>query len=231
MDAKITEDPLSIEYDLPQAKIIFGKSLLKKEVLFEHSTSVEYCFLDQVHSDVCVEATCRNQATADSHWTQQKMRAPVIRTADCLPLFIVNPDCILGIHGGWRGLEKEIIQKSLQTSQFKIQPSSAVFIGPHIQSNSFEVSLEVGERLTHALLKASSKIPPGFRTAHINPSKVWMDLSLLANAQLQSCGFEPHQIISSRKDTFTDLEFNSFRRDSGELRNWSFGFLKSEKVF
>lgn len=81
--------------------------------------------------------------------TNQAKLALCISTADCLPIMIYSPISrwVAGIHAGWRGVASQIFRDTLLKLDAVGVPreSLQIFIGPHIQMESFEVHKDVKE--------------------------------------------------------------------------------------
>ena len=204
-----------------------------------------FSLLKQTHSDIVVEAprlieaegtsidvSAREVPTADAQFTREKKIALCIRTADCLPVLIYDPETesVAAIHAGWRGIENEIILKTM--SVLKRLGSSLeraqAGIGPHIGADSFEVGLDVAKSL-----EARFDAVRGFSdestslVAHENPEKARVNLLAIARAQLKSCGIESERVVELAIDTYLSQAHESFRRDREKAtRQISFIALK-----
>jgi YfiH family protein len=71
-----------------------------------------------------------------------------ISCADCTPAFIYDKKnkVIAGIHSGWRGTEKKIIQKTVNRlfNEFNSSPENLfVYMGPSISQKNYEVGPEI----------------------------------------------------------------------------------------
>jgi YfiH family protein len=77
----------------------------------------------------------------------------VIRTADCLPILIADPEnrAIAAVHAGWRGTVSQILAETVRamSHQFGSRPKDLVIaIGPAIGECCYEVGPEVAERFS-----------------------------------------------------------------------------------
>ncbi|MCP4988915.1 MAG: peptidoglycan editing factor PgeF [Colwellia sp.] len=149
------------------------------------SEPVTIQWLDQVHGNQVVEVTFTSchAITADASITRQKNIALAIMTADCLPILLSHKDGIeiAAIHGGWRPLAANIIEKTLDKMQS--EPENIVaWLGPCIGSEAFEVGVEVKEAFTQQ--------DNAFATAFVKQikGKYLADLHKIAQMQLQSLG-------------------------------------------
>lgn len=154
----------------------------------EPNSSIEQTniqWLNQVHgSDVVEVATVSSEAiTADASITRQKNIALAIMTADCLPILLSHKEGreVAAIHGGWRPLAANIIEKTLNKMQSK--PSELVaWLGPCIGDDAFEVGCEVKA----AFLQLSAVFEDAFLKQ--KNGKYLANLHKIALCQLQILG-------------------------------------------
>ena len=104
-------------------------------------------------------------------------------TADCLPILLShkNGSEVAAIHGGWRSLAANIIEKTLDKMHSK--PAELVaWLGPCIGKYAFEVGSEVKEAFTQQGV--------AFNNAFIKQEngKYLADLQQIAQLQLQALG-------------------------------------------
>ena len=140
---------------------------------------------------------------ADALVTSDKGVALVVRTADCIPLFLFDPrnKVIALIHGGWRSIKKEIIKATIKTMRVKCQTKAKdlkVIFGPSIRSCCFEVEKKFLRNFPSQVLKKGSKY--------------YVDLVLTAKNQLKSQGVQGRNIFDSKICTCCDHRFFSYRR-------------------
>jgi YfiH family protein len=173
-----------------------------------HGNRVIYLNQDNGYSDTAKEG--------DAIITREKGVALAIMTADCLPILLSANDGseIAAIHGGWRPLSKNIIEKTLQqmlTPNDKI----SVWLGPCIGKKVFEVGQEVrslfiqqSNAFKHAFSLISSEQVKEKKT-----EKYLADLSLIAQLQLRSLGIK--NITSLEHCTYSmNNDYYSFRREN-----------------
>jgi len=135
-----------------------------------------------------------------------------VRVADCLPISVIDEKShSFGlIHAGWRGLEKEIIKKTIELMQkeLKIKNSDLkIFIGPHICQKHYEVKNDVSKNF--------AEFP---ETVLQKDNKEYLDLAKIAELQLIRVGVKKQNIEISKDCTFEDLHLPSFRRDKTSER-------------
>jgi polyphenol oxidase len=157
--------------------------------------------LRQVHSDIIhlVDSPPDLQLTGDGLITATPGLWLGIQTADCLPIFLVDPKrrAVGVFHAGWRGTAKRIVEKGVgeMRRHFGSRPRDLkAAIGPGIQGCCYEVGVEVREKFESQFAYAEKlfreveetdpvreKYPMLFLTARapghsILPKKIFLDL-------------------------------------------------------
>lgn len=204
--------------EIADVTIFFGNRESTPENLSTAFPDYNLARLNQTHSDIVIVHQPGLSPEGDAHCTNRRKVALCIRTADCLPVMIHDPESgwIAAIHAGWRGIENEIIVKTctrLRELGATLKGAYA-WIGPHIGVESFEVGRDVG-----AQLEARFDAVRGFVSkttalvAHANSEKTYVDLLLIARAQLYSQGLTPETTKELAIDTFTSADHASYRRD------------------
>lgn len=134
----------------------------------------------------------------------------VIKSADCLPVIVY--DClnkrIAAIHSGWKGTANSIVKEAIQkmmglgsrTEDLKI------YVGPHIQKNSFEVMDDVKD----VFEKNFSYEDIIFKK---DETHYLIDLGQVVKCDAMNLGVKEENIYISSVDTVTDQRFHSYRRD------------------
>ena len=213
-------------FETEEFTIFFGNGNVSADEIATYFSAFEFRSLNQTHSDVAVQST-RDKPSADAHFTNEPNMALMIRTADCLPVFIANPNFgVAAIHAGWRGIENDIIRKTL--SVYGPPPGGFAVIGPHIREPSFEVSTDIAEKLTQTYRRAGGARIPKLLD-HPDPKKRFVDLSLIARQQLRQSDLTSVVVVEC--NTFTSAHLESFRRDGENSgRNWSFIARKARRA-
>jgi hypothetical protein len=179
------------------------------------------------------------QPEGDALLTDQAGILLSVRTADCLPVLLVDPKrrAVGAVHAGWRGALTRIVEKAVgeMRREYGSDPRSLLAVlGPSIRPCCYEVGQQVEEafqgHFQHAdkfFRKRSGpqashpergsfcipNIQPPGRNAGSKPS-VHFDLVAVAQDQLQTTGLAPQHIASVDFCTAcrTDL-FYSYRRE------------------
>lgn len=153
----------------------------------------------QVHSDglvvISVEPgpqTRTSRAKADGLLTRWPGHLLGVRTADCLPILLVDraKRGVAAIHAGWRGTLKSIARRAVRcmTAEFasrEIDIEAA--IGPSIGPCCFEVGPEVASRFEKPFIS-------GGGSNHV-------DLVHATRSQLFQAGMDPEKIFSANACT------------------------------
>jgi YfiH family protein len=199
-------------------QIFFGNRHFSPTI--EQSPSNNLCLLKQVHGRDCVEATNKSILTADAHWTKNPQLSLLIKTADCLPIMVTSSKekWALAIHAGWRGVEQKIVSHALAPLLNKKDTSAKAYIGPHIQSQSFEVDIDVAKKILSAHALSFEKAE---KIGHKKENKHYIDLAALVTKELTELGLHQENIWQSPVDTKTDTNFHSFRRGEKDVRNFN----------
>ena len=176
----------------------FGQLGLKRE---------EMALQLQVHSDIItIVDTPGLKGESDALITNKKMVGLAISTADCTPIFIYdnNKKVIAGVHSGWRGTTKKILEKALilLSENFNSDPRDLyVYIGPCISQANYEVGEEVACMFDKKyLLQVSDK-------------KYLLDVKQANYDILISRNIPEEQIEMSPICSFENKNLHSHRRD------------------
>lgn len=139
-----------------------------------------------------------------------------IQTADCLPIFLVDPErrAIANLHAGWRGTRSRIVQHGIERMQqtFDSRPDRLIAaIGPGIGVCCYEVGDEVVEEFRREFPNAGEwfRAPSGTRRRRL-------DLAAANTRQLLEMGLPERQILQAGRCTACEPEwFFSHRREKG----------------
>jgi YfiH family protein len=107
----------------------------------------EIAHCHQVHGKTVAEGgrrTAHGEPECDALWTDRTDLALAIKTADCIPITIIDPKnhVMANIHSGWRGTVQNITAATLDAAP--LDPAASIaWIGPSIRVCCFEVGEEV----------------------------------------------------------------------------------------
>jgi len=157
--------------------------------------------LRQVHSAmplVADEPGCAGEG--DALMTNRRGLAVSVRTADCLPILIADPQArvVAAIHAGWRGTAAGIVRRTVEemTGKFGTDPSGLrAAIGPGIGVCCYQVGDEVARQFGLS-------------------GPILLDLAAENRRQLVEAGLAGAHIDLLNRCTFCDpARFHSYRRD------------------
>lgn len=167
-------------------------------------------YMRQVHSDRIVyayEPGCYEEA--DGIFTDLDDLWLAVSTADCAPVLLSCPHGVAAVHCGWRGLEKGILPKMIDTLMREFNVTAvdiSMHIGPCISQENYEVEESFTDIFDKKHFKPSSK-----------KGKVLMDLRSIAIEQAREAGIPAANIQDSGLCTFEEDElFHSYRRNKKE---------------
>jgi YfiH family protein len=179
------------------------------------------------------------QPEGDALLTDQAGILLSVRTADCLPVLLVDPKhrAVAAVHAGWRGALARIVEKAAGEMRrvYGSEPRNLLAVlGPSIRVCCYEVREKVEEAFqgrfpnadkffrkraepppSHPERRSLSFLnvqPPCYNAAS-KPS-AHLDLVAVAQDQLRSAGLAPHHVAAADFCTAccTDL-FYSYRRE------------------
>lgn len=151
-----TSAPDAYGISLPGAEAFFsGRSYdsSRYDAFFEslgiHSSSI--CRIHQQHTAevlVCEKAEDAGGRISDALITSNPDLTLLIKTADCIPVFFLDSAhrVVALTHAGWRGLESQIIPKTIRkmTDKYDVDPAQlSVAVGPCIRKCCYEVGPEL----------------------------------------------------------------------------------------
>ncbi len=172
-------------------------------------------FLNQIHSSIIrfIDRLPEKRSRGDAMITDIPEILLVIKTADCLPVLVVDEarKIIAAVHCGWKGTSKRMIQKAIHVmaGHYKCRPSSLlVALGPCIGSECYEVGEDVIQSFKRGGLSSDF-----FRAHPTQKKKYFFDLKGENISQMMSLGIEKKNIYCADGCTLCDESFPSYRRD------------------
>lgn len=214
---EIINTPLGIQIKSEKLCVLFGNKSADINSISASYKGLTFKRIKQVHGDHIVSSNPHSidfSAEADAHFTTSAHLGLCISTADCAPIMLYCPTIkmILGLHAGWRGIEKRILPKALELLRRKGSDPVKIhcFVGPHIQFKNFEVQDDVKDLLLkscrHSSLKLSAVKP-------VSESKSLVDLSAILKMQASEFNIPEKNCYFDLTDTVNDRNFHSHRRD------------------
>ncbi|MCS5592806.1 MAG: peptidoglycan editing factor PgeF [Gammaproteobacteria bacterium] len=181
--------------------------LANRQLLINHyNLPAEPKWLDQCHSNICVNVDSPYSLKADASTSQTPGVVCAVLTADCLPVFLCkkNGSAVGVIHAGWRGLLDGVIEASIEALDAN-KGEILAHLGPGISQNAFEVGTEVRAAFidSHA----------GYENAFTRCNNKYMfDLYAVARTALAAHGVE--SITGGDCCTYSEKnQYFSYRRD------------------
>jgi len=157
----------------------------------------------------------------DGMLTQTPGLSLIVSVADCLPIFLYDPEngAIGSVHSGWKGTEGKIVINAINqmSDSYGTSPSNLLCaIGPSIEGACYEVGVEVATQFDDKYLKASDE------------GKFYLDLKAVLTAQMLSTGVRFENIEISEVCNKCDADnFFSHRRE-GEKSGRMWGLIRLE---
>ncbi len=133
-----------------------------------------------------------------------------IRTADCLPVLLVDPvrRVVGAAHAGWRGMAAGIVLNTVveMERRYASRPQDLeVLLGPSIRAENYEVGEEVAAEFGPEAVVRKPEWP-----------RPHLDLPAAARRQLAAAGLSEERVFDTGLCTFAHPElFPSYRRDGG----------------
>ena len=206
------------KYDMGFQQSLYGpRHLLRKQVYKKMGLrGARLVRPSQVHGDsVCVvngqhkDRGAYHRSTVlqetDALITAERRLPLAILTADCLPIFLFDPNkrVIAMVHAGWRGVHKKIITKTVQkmSGSFKTSPSDLIVaLGPALRTCCYEVGGEFRNLFPGAIYSRGKKL--------------YFDIAAAATEQMLKCGIAAGHIYDSHICTSClHSEFFSYRKE------------------
>ncbi len=164
----------------------------------------------QVHGDDILVArdsvsSSRGCPDADAYITCQKNLPIAIRTADCVPVLLLDPKkpAIGVVHAGWKGTVKEITYKTVirMKETFGSNPlEMKAILGPAIQTCCYEVGGEFRQYFPEEIIERGGKL--------------YVDVTKNNIKQLLKAGLKKENITNTGICTCCNSKYPSFRRDA-----------------
>lgn len=167
--------------------------------------------VNQVHGDEIIfvgpefEGNGFPYPMADSIFTHLTDIPLVIRTADCLPVFLYNTFLpFIGlVHAGWRGSRCRIIDKTLVAIHQRLNADHSqtqAVLGPCIRSCCYEVGVEFRSIFPEETVRREGRY--------------FLDLAAVNKHQLARQGVKDENIYDCGVCTCCDSQYFSYRREA-----------------
>jgi len=185
-----------------------------------------HLFLEQIHSNIIhfIDKIPQKSLKGDAMVTPLPHLLLVVKTADCLPVLIVERSrrIIAAVHCGWRGTQKRVVQQVIKGMEdyYDCQLSSLlVAFGPCIGPDCYEVGEDVWQSF-----KEEGLSPEIFRPHPLQKGKYFLDLRKANLFQLLDLGVKRENIFIIDFCSHCSKILPSFRRE-GEKATRMLGFI------
>jgi YfiH family protein len=196
---------------------------------FAEGRGMRPVIMRQHHSDVVrrLEAAPDAKLDGDALMTNVPGLLLVIRTADCLPVLLVDEvhRAVAAVHCGWRGTEKRILEKAIRAmgEAYGSKPEEMrAALGPCIGAACYEVGPEVRDAFLRAGFPLSLFVERGHLPAIQVPElkkKYLLDLRAANRWLLDGLGFrKPNIFDAGPVCTHCEPRLLSFRRHPADPR-------------
>ena len=171
-------------------------------------------FLRQIHSDILhlVDDVPEETLAGDALQTDRQGILLVIKTADCLPILIVDQKkrAVAAVHCGWKSTSQKLVLKVVNglKEHFRCDSSSlSVALGPCIGKECYEVGEDVRQEFEDKGLNRKAFLPHP-----LEAGKFYLDLRLANKQQLMNGGVKDSNISLVDLCTHCEADLLSHRR-------------------
>jgi len=186
--------------------------------------------LHQVHSASIhrIDAPPEKELSGDGLMTNVPGLALVIKTADCLPVFLVDETrpTVAAVHCGWKGTQKRILERVIRelAGAYGSEPDSLLAaLGPCIGPECYEVGRDVRDGFEQAGFPEAV-----FWRSPTTEDKFLLNLREANRWLLEAAGVRRGNIFSVDACTRCRPELLSYRRDhDSSKRMFSFVAIKA----
>ena len=198
---------LSCDFSLEDS--LSGMSSQQESWVEEEFGDVDVVTMRQVHGNdvLMVDDAAMNISEADAVISRRKKALLTVRTADCLPVFLVDArnEAVGLVHAGWKGTRLQICMKTvlMMKEEYGTDLSQLqVAFGPCIRKGSYSVGSEFSEFFPDEVEERDGKL--------------WFDLALANKRQLLRAGVSEKNLWDCEIDTFRHRGCSSYRRDGDQ---------------
>ncbi len=170
-------------------------------------------------------STTANEPKADGLITNEKQKALVIGTADCICLMLFDPKnkVISNIHSGWKGTAKRIAQEAIykMIKDYDCKPQNIICcICPALRKDHFLVNEDVVNIYKNEFPKYYNKVIEETEYTNEKGKQYKIDTVLINKLMLKDIGLLDKNIIDSKICTMCESDkFYSYRTEKRNLKN------------
>lgn len=202
----------------------FFTEKIKNFEQFKNSLPIMKLYMPiQRHTDLIIVLRCYTKpAIADAIITDQREIFIGIKTADCLPVLIFDPEnnIIGAVHAGWRGTAKGILKKTIikMNEIYGCNPENLLIaMGPCIKGCCYEVGEEV--------LEALKRETPAEDYILKRNGRIHVDLSIANMLQVLVTGVKKENIWISEDCTYCKHDHYASYRFYGKTAEKQYGII------
>jgi polyphenol oxidase len=173
--------------------------------------------VSQVHGSTVLEARSPGAGVApilgeaDAVWTARPDAAVAVKTADCVPILIVDPEGrrVAAVHSGWKGTDSRVVARTVEALEAQGSKAGRLLaaIGPSIRVCCYVVAEDLARRFQAQF---------GEEVAIHEDGKVHLDLVRAVCRTLEQSGVPSQNIDVLPECTACDRQaYFSHRRDQG----------------
>ena len=219
----------------PNASRIKAFTTLRTSKLENLNLPKNQFWLNQEHGNKILNAEelfiSNSPPYADGSYTTKANVACIVKTADCLPILIMDlsENFVAAIHAGWRGLANGIINNFFQQIKpLNLSIKNLLFwLGPAIGTSAFEVGEDVFKKFSTI---TNYDYKPAFKKITINKlsNKYLANIYKIAIINLCHLGIKQHQIFTENWCTYSrnDLFYSYRKEPNNENRMYSIIWIK-----
>lgn len=198
------DDPAAVAENRRRVRAAFGGAPLAR--------------LRQVHGRVVRTAHESGVQEGDGLVSATPGLVLAVSVADCYPLLLEDPQAgaVAALHAGWRGVLGNILAAGVAqlVSLGAVPERLRLAVGPGIAGTSYQVDAALAERFAAAGYEDAVLPDPA-------PGKARLDLPTAILRQARVLGIALERIELSGRDTYSDPELFSYRRDGANSgRMW-----------
>lgn len=182
-----------------------GDGLADALAALAEATGVPFVRLNQVHEATVVEVAGPGEVvpTADGQVATGRGVGLMVRVADCVPVVLADPAAgVIGVaHAGRRGVELDVVTRTVERMRALGATDLRAWVGPHICGRCYEVPAAMRDEVV-------ARVPSTYaETSWGTPA---LDLGAGVGAQLAAAGVAVTEVPGC---TLEDQRFHSYRRD------------------
>ncbi|MEE2923641.1 MAG: polyphenol oxidase family protein [bacterium] len=174
---------------------------------------LKFTSAEQVHSNKVSNANSQSEfekkKKCDGLVTADFDKALIIRTADCIPVFIFNQQQVGLLHAGHKGIQANILEK---WNLYSLDQPSYLVVGDHIKSCCFKVHRDVEMKFSNLPYANNDSI------VKINDSQWCVSLVKILYNQWHRLERTPEHFFDFSNCTCCNKNLYSYRRSGESLK-------------